>query len=384
MRSRPRCQRHGKCPRANWMPSGPHSRMCGPNLLAGRNRCHGIGCARATATTSFRGCASGGRLPPPAAAALRDCGEPRPQANHRLGTRYRCWDSGSCQLLLGCLDILCDLSDRSGGEQLGLRHGTAVIKRGATSKHAQCNSRPRLARAKTAASTTSSAAINPRNPAETIQTLARKREVILSVISALASWISFCTRSPRSPKRSLSAWVRPEFRNRSYAMELSRTFEPLTAATAVAGTAGIRIALEHAQKNEARKRGQAKNKGGLSAGEVGCGPHQLLGGLAAHVFRELLHPLGRAAYKIGELRCAAVEAVGGRTHRVGNVTRQVGAGRHLLRQEALCPVIGVRCERRGGLLRLGAGLLRDIGELRHSFACFCSDALLRSRLAGSR
>jgi len=66
------------------------------------------------------------------------------------------------------------------------------------------------------------------------------------------------------------------------------------------------------------------------------------------------------------------------------VANETVAGRHLLRQEALCPVIGVRCERRGGLLRLGAGLLRDIGELRHSFACFCSDALLRSRLAGSR
>src|SRR3954467_7189001 len=100
-------------------------------------------------------------------------------------------------------------------------------------------------------------------------------------------------RSPRSAKRSLIAWVRPEFRNRSYAMELSRPFKPLTAttATAVAGTARIRIALEHAQENEARKRGQAKHQGGLSAGEVGCGPHQFVDRLSAHVFGELLHPL---------------------------------------------------------------------------------------------
>ena len=44
------------------------------------------------------------------------------------------------------------------------------------------------AMAKTAASTTSKAAISPRMPATTIQTLARKREVIFSVISTCLLW----------------------------------------------------------------------------------------------------------------------------------------------------------------------------------------------------
>ena len=88
-------------------------------------------------------------------------------------------------------------------------------------------------------------------------------------------------------------------------MELSRPFEPLTAATAVAGTARIRIALEHAQENEACKRGQAEHQGGLSAGEVGCGTHQFVDRLSAHVFGELLHPLRRAPHEIARVaaRC---------------------------------------------------------------------------------
>ena len=106
-------------------------------------------------------------------------------------------------------------------------------------------------------------------------------------------------------------------------MELSRPFEPLTAAAVVAGTAGIRIALEHAQENEACKRGQAEHQGGLSAREVGCGTHQFVDRLSAHVLGELLHPLRRAPHEMRELRRAAVKTVGGRVDGVGDVTHQL-------------------------------------------------------------
>ena len=167
--------------------------------------------------------------------------------------------------------------------------------------------------------------------------------------------------------------VRPEFRNRSYAMELSRPFEPLTAAVTIA-RAGWRVAL--AQEHEARERGQAKNQGRLPAGEIGCGAHQLFDRLSTHVFGEFLHSLCRIPYKVGELRRAVVEVVGRRADGIGDVTRQVGAGRHLLIQEAFCPLIGVGRERRGGLLGLAAALLCDVSELTASPALArtpCSD-----------
>src|SRR3981189_1751136 len=85
--------------------------------------------AARAATMSSRGCEPAESTPPPEAGVLPDCGEPRLQANRRLGNRYRCLNSGSCQLLLGCLDVLCDLSDRSRRKQLRLRHRTAVIER---------------------------------------------------------------------------------------------------------------------------------------------------------------------------------------------------------------------------------------------------------------
>ena len=108
-----------------------------------------------------------------------------------------------------------------------------------------------------------------------------------------------------------------------------------------------------------------------------------LGAVAAYRFKCQVNENAKApAFWAAVPEMAHNEICGWGQH--GDVTRQVGAGRHLLRQEALCPVIGVGRERRGGLLCLGAGLLRDIGKLRDSFACFCPDALLQSRLAGSR
>ncbi len=124
-------------------------------------------------------------------------------------------------------------------------------------------------------------------------------------------------------------------------------------------------------------------RAGLSAREVGCSTHQFVDRLSAHVLGELLHPLRRAPHEMRELWRAAVKTVGGRVDGVGDVTHQVRAGRHLLREEALRPFIGVGRERRGGLLGLAAGLLRDVSELRDGFAGLGANALLRSRQVGS-
>src|SRR4030095_13669862 len=126
--------------------------------------------------------------------------------------------------------------------------------------------------AKTAASTISKAAINPKTAAATIQTLALRREAIFSVTSTFASWISFRTRSARSERRSVRACTRPEFSSRSWAMELSRPALEALRHGVVLHRAFRRTALEHAEREETGKRSEAEHERGLLAGEIGRRP----------------------------------------------------------------------------------------------------------------
>src|SRR5262245_31146017 len=241
------------------------------------------------------------------------------------------------------------------------------MRTAATSRHDQCSARPKLASANTAASTTNSVATAPKMPATTIQALARRREVIFSVISVFASCNSFCTSSARSARRSVRARVRPDFCRWSSAMELARSpAEGFMAAIAEAAAFRRvvpehaeflrRGALEHAEREEARERGQPEHERRLPPREVRRRPDQVLDGLAADVARKLLHPFGRAARDTRELRSVRVEAVGGATHRLRHMARQVGATRDLHVQEALGLLTGVGRERSGGVFRLAAGL----------------------------
>jgi hypothetical protein len=63
-----------------------------------------------------------------------------------------------------------------------------------------------------------------------------------------------------------------------------------------------RTALEHAEREEARERGQAKDEGGLPTGQLRCCSYQVLDGLAPDIPRKLLHALGRTASETRELR----------------------------------------------------------------------------------
>src|SRR5262245_34891172 len=234
------------------------------------------------------------------------------------------------------------------------------MRTAATSRHDQCSARPKLASANTAASTTNSVATIPKMPATTIHALARRREVIFSVISVFASCNSFCTSSARSARRSVKVRVRPEFCMWSSAMELARSpAEGFMAAIAEAAAFGRvalehaevfrRAALEHAEREETRERCQGEHAGRLPTGELRCRSHQILYGLPADVARELLHALGRTASEARELRSVRVEAVGGATHGPRDVAGQVGAARDLHIQEAFGLLAGVGRQRSGGV-----------------------------------
>src|SRR5512132_2238157 len=198
----------------------------------------------------------------------------------------------------------------------------------ATSKHDQCNAIPKLAMANTAASTSSKTATMPNAPATTIQTLARRRDAIFSVISVLASCSSLRSRSARSARRSVRACTSPEFR-RSCAMELSR------AALEALGPAVLfrrffrRTALEHAEREEAGEAGEAEHQRGLLAGEIRSRSYEILDGPSAQILRELLRAVRHAANETGELWSVSFEILRGHTCGVHNVADHIGAGSDL-------------------------------------------------------
>src|SRR5215468_7779357 len=165
------------------------------------------------------------------------------------------------------------------------------MRTAATRRHDQCSARPKLDSANTAASTTNSVATTPKMPATTIQTLARRREVIFSVISVFASCNSFCTSSARSARRSVKARVRPEFCRWSSAMELARSPAEGFMAAIVESVRVRRTALENAEREEARERGQAEHEGRLPTGVIRCRSNQVLDSLPSDVSRKLLHAL---------------------------------------------------------------------------------------------
>src|SRR5262249_46989686 len=216
-------------------------------------------------------------------------------------------------------------------------------------------------------------------PATTIHALARRREVTFSVISVFASCNSFCTSSARSARRSVKARVRPEFCRWSSAMELSRSLAEGFTAAIVEPAAAPRGASEHAERKEARERGQAENEGRLPPREVRRRPYQVLDGLAAHVSRKLFHALGRAASEARELRSVRVEALGGATHGPRDMARQIGAARDLHVQKAFGLLAGVGRERSGGGFRLVAGLLRGVGDFRDCLTGFGPHVLRHTR-----
>src|SRR4029453_7317007 len=180
----------------------------------------------------------------------------------------------------------------------------AAARTAATIRHDQCKAIPKLAIANTAASTSSRTATMPNAPATTIQTLARSRDAIFSVISVLASCNSLRSRSARSAKRSVMACTRPVFR-RSCAMELSATelsaLKLSRAALEALGPAVSlrrffrRTALEQAERKEAGQRGEAEHQRGLLAGEIRGRPYEVLDGLSAQILREVLRAVRHTA-----------------------------------------------------------------------------------------
>jgi hypothetical protein len=129
---------------------------------------------------------------------------------------------------------------------------------------------------------------------------------------------------------------------------------------------GMRIArgsssLEHAEQEEAGERCETKNHGRLSACEVRCRMQQLFDRLSTHIAREFLDFVGCAPHQISQLRGVLTKAVGRTFGGLGNVARQIGAGRELLIQKALCLLIGFGSEGGSGLFGMAAGLLSDLG-----------------------
>jgi hypothetical protein len=90
----------------------------------------------------------------------------------------------------------------------------------------------------------------------------------------------------------------------------------------------------------------------------------------AHVTGEIFDAFSRPAHELGELRGVLIEVGGGAAGGLRNVTGQLSSGSNLHVQQTFCLLLRVGRERRGGLLRLTAGLLRDVGDFRSGFARF--------------
>ena len=90
----------------------------------------------------------------------------------------------------------------------------------------------------------------------------------------------------------------------------------------------------------------------------------------AHVTGEIFDAFSRPAHELGELRGVLIEVGGGAAGGLRNVTSQLSSGSHLHVQQTFCLLLRVGRKRRGDLLRLTAGLLRDVGHFRDRLARF--------------
>src|SRR4029453_2772884 len=144
--------------------------------------------------------------------------------------------------------------------------------------------------------------------------------------------------------------MRPEFR-RSCAMELSRSALEALGHRVVLRRAFGWSALEHAEREEAGKRRQAKHQRGLLAGEIGRRPDEVLDRLVAQILRELPRTVRRTAHEASELRSVLIEILGGAVRGLHDMIDHVGAGGNLHVEKTLRLFGRVGRKRRGALLR---------------------------------
>jgi hypothetical protein len=94
------------------------------------------------------------------------------------------------------------------------------------------------------------------------------------------------------------------------------------------------------ERKISNERGEAKDQGGLPAGEIRRVAQQLVDGLAPNPPREFLDLVGGASNQTGQLRSVFTEVVSGAFGRIGDVAGWVGAAQQLI-QKAFCLLIGI-------------------------------------------
>src|ERR1700704_1016172 len=141
----------------------------------------------------------------------------------------------------------------------------------ATRKQDPYSDSPRVARTRTAPSTSSRMAMKPRRPAIAIHTLACRRAASFVLSSAPAKRISFCSNTFTSAIRSVSARTKPVSRSDSRSIAVAR---PVKAAHLMASAArrarADRLAhggaLEQPEAEKTEEWRGAEHDGGVAGG----------------------------------------------------------------------------------------------------------------------